>query len=325
MLDPQRRRALVALIGSLATDPPGPGDQRLSPPTSLVRRHLLAPLAYRAGWDRFRRDYVASSLLAELRQRHLDEVCAALTQAGIPVVLLKGAAYLGRIYRDPAERPMSDVDLLVPPAAHARAAQTLRRLGFWQVGSPRQSSRLHHAVGYKRKGISVDLHRSIMQPWRSRIDLDQLWRRKRAMPGLSGVHRLDPVDELVIHLAHIARHELLVPAINYVDAARLLAKVDRAAVQARARSFRLGRGVAAALAMTDVLTDPGRGLPGAEGQRAGALSRRLMPSVDEVLRYRLMWRPLQILRKAWFVDGPVELAGLVAVGVYDGLAHRFRP
>jgi hypothetical protein len=278
---------------------------------ALVRRHLLAPLAYRAGLERFRRDYIASSLLAELRARSLAEVGDAFAAARIPVALIKGAAYLGYLYADPAERPMSDVDLLVPPARHAEAERVLRRLGFWRVGSPRQQSRLHHAVGYKRKGASIDLHRSIIQPWRSRVDTGALW--QRVVPAAAGLWRLDPVDEAVIHLGHVARHELMVPLVNYVDAARLLQHVDRAAIVARAREFRLGRAVHAALAMTDAIT------------RDAPLDARVLPSVAEVVAYGPVWRPLQCLRKALLVEGPRELAGLVAVAAYDSVAHRLRP
>lgn len=321
MLTARQSQALAGLVRRLVAT--GDADDGASMaglddalPDPLVRRHFLAPLAYRAGIERFRRDHVASALVAELRARGLREVAGALASAGIPVALLKGVAYLGRVYADPAERPMSDIDLLVPAAAHDQAARVLRRLGFWRVGSPRQRSRLHHAVGYKRKGASIDLHRSIIQPWRSRVDVNDLWQRSVPVGddawGLSGLRRLDPVDELVIHLAHIARHELMVPAINYIDAARLLRRVDRAAVLARARGFRLGRAAAAALAMTDALT---------HGRR---LDRRVLPSVREVLAYQPVWRPLQCLRKALLVEGAPELAGLVAVGVYDGLAHRLR-
>jgi hypothetical protein len=328
VLDAQQSQALVALARLVAVPalPAMPAGAVLDGAAgdaldALIRRHMLAPLAYRAGVARFRRDYLASGLLAELRARCLREVGDALAAERIPVALIKGAAYAGRIYADPAERPMSDVDLLVPPALHARAERALRRLGFWRVGSPRQQSRLHHAVGYKRKGASIDLHRSIVQPWRSRIDVDALWRR--AVPGDDGLWRLDPVDEVVIHLGHVARHELMVPVINYVDAARLLQHVDRAAVEERARAFRLGRGVRAALAMTGAIAHDGQ--PEAVPAAARDVARRLLPSVEEVCAYGRVWRPLQCLRKALLVDGPRELVGLAAVAVYDGLAHRLRP
>jgi hypothetical protein len=328
VLDAQQSRALAALARLVAVpataardlDAPDAPDAAARVPAearpdaeidALIRRHLLAPLAYRAGLERFHRDYVASALLAELRAVVLGEVGDALADERIPVAVIKGAAYVGRIYEDPAERPMSDVDLLVPPDQHAQAERVLRWLGFWRVGSPRQQSRLHHAVGYKRKGASIDLHRSIVQPWRSRVDVEALWRR--AVPMAAGLWRLDPVDEVVIHLGHIARHELMVPVINYVDAARLLDRVDRVAVEQRAAAFRLGRGVRAALAMTDAIV---RGAP---------LAGRILPSMHEVFAYGRVWRPLQVLRKALLVDGPRELVGLAAVAVYDGVAHRLRP
>lgn len=285
-------------------------------PDDLVRRHFLAPLAYRAGVGRFRRDFIASSLMAELRERTLHQAVQALADRGIPVILLKGISYARQLYVDPAERPMSDLDLLVPPAAHAAAAAALARLGYWQAGSHRQRSRFHHAVAFKRRGAAIDLHRSMIQPLRSRIDVHALWRRAvDASEHGPGVRRLAPVDEAVIHLSHVARHELMVPLINYVDAARLLHRLsgDRGAVLARARQFRLERAARTAMAMTDAI------MSNAAGPRSP------MPPVREVLAYGPVWRPLQCLRKALLVDGPVELAGLAVIGAYGQLAHRLRP
>lgn len=320
MLTPPQHQALLRLARCLRDQTPArlPAAAADALPDALVRRHFLAPLAYRAGAQRFRDDFIASALLAELRERTSREVVAALTADGIPVILLKGISYARLVYADPAERPMSDVDLLVPPDMHEAAARVLRRLGYWVAGSHRQRSPLHHAVAFKRKGASIDLHRSMVQPLRSRIDLAGLWRRAVPATETDGkALRLDPVDEAVIHLGHIARHELLVPAINYVDAARLMRRVPRApdVVLARAREFRLGRGVRAALAMTHALT---RGGPDDVPPPAP------MPSVAEVLAYRPVWRPIQFLRKALLVEGPAELVGLAVVGTYGHLAHRLR-
>jgi hypothetical protein len=285
-------------------------------PDALVRKHLLAPLASRAGLARYRKDFIANALLAEVRERTLAQALAALSERAIPVILLKGISYAGSLYADPAERPMSDIDLLVPPAAHERAAQVLRRLGYWSAGSHRQASRMHHAVCFKRPGAAVDLHRSIMQPLRSRIDVQALWRRARpAAERNDGALRLEPVDEAVVHLAHAARHELRVPAINYIDAARLLARVPDSAVLARAREFRLGRAVGAAMAMTRALT------------RGAALRwptlMLALPGTREILAFGSIARPVQLVRKISLVEGPAELVGLFVAGLHGTLAHRF--
>jgi hypothetical protein len=67
---------------------------------ALVRQHLLAPLAYRQGRAEYKRDYIAAALHAERRQAFLDEAVAAL--GPIPAMRLKGIAYAGTIYPDPA-------------------------------------------------------------------------------------------------------------------------------------------------------------------------------------------------------------------------------
>lgn len=277
-----------------------------------VRRHLLGPLAYRAGEQRFRGDFVTSALMAERRDSLLVEVVQALEHEAIPVILLKGISYVGTIYDDPAERPMSDIDLMVPPPDHTRALGCLRRLGYWDAGSRMSGFGSHHAVAMKRRHASIDLHRSMIQPLRSRLDIDDLWRRARpAEERTDASLRLAPVDELVLHLIHIARHELMVPLINYVDAVRLLDRLPggREPVVDRAAEFRMARGVRAALAMTDAVW---AGRP---------FDSRVLPGVAEVIRGDAVWRPLQMARKARLVDGPRELFGLVAIGLYE----RFAP
>jgi hypothetical protein len=316
---------LVRHVGQPAVDPQRPASALPDVPAAvlahvpdvLVRKHLLAPLASRSGLARYRKDFIASALLAELRERTLAEVVAALSERAIPVILLKGISYAATIYADPAERPMSDIDLMVPPAAHDRAAHALRRLGYWAAGSHRQASRMHHAVCFRRRDVAIDLHRSMVQPLRSRIDIQGLWRRARpAAERSDGSMRLEPVDEAVVHLAHTARHELRVPAINYIDAARLMARVSGSAVLARAREFRLGRAVGAAMAMTRALT---RG----SALRWPALMS-VLPDPGEILAFGPIARPVQLARKISLVEGPAELLGLVAAGLHGNLAHRFR-
>ena len=66
-----------------------------------------------------------------LRLRHeLGRVIEALRQSGIPALALKGIVLAYAVYPDASLRPMSDLDLLVPPAKRERALQVLQELGF---------------------------------------------------------------------------------------------------------------------------------------------------------------------------------------------------
>lgn len=72
----------------------------------------------------------------EVARRHqrfaalVPEVLGSLREAGVPVVALKGAVLSGHtgeaaVWLPPATRPMSDVDLMVPPSARRAAAAVL--------------------------------------------------------------------------------------------------------------------------------------------------------------------------------------------------------
>lgn len=58
------------------------------------------------------------------------EVVGALVESGVPVVVLKGGNTAHSYFPDPATRPSSDLDLLVPSDFSAQAEVALARLGF---------------------------------------------------------------------------------------------------------------------------------------------------------------------------------------------------
>ncbi len=74
------------------------------------------------------------SLLAVARSLLLDReaasVVAHLQQAGVPSILLKGAAIATWLYNDGSPRPYCDVDILVSPSHMDRALEALGRLGY---------------------------------------------------------------------------------------------------------------------------------------------------------------------------------------------------
>jgi hypothetical protein len=78
----------------------------------------------------------------QVRMRVLGDILSAYDAAGIPVLVLKGAALAHIVYPDISLRPMSDLDLLVPASEAHRAQQILAELGF-EV-PPLSDSMLHH-------------------------------------------------------------------------------------------------------------------------------------------------------------------------------------
>lgn len=296
--------AMRRFVADVMSDrPSAPGAE--APPLPLLQIAHMAPLAYKRGYKQFQGDYAATLIVAGRRAQVLAEVVTAFTRRGIAIAPIKGAAFLGTIYPDPAERPMNDIDVLVPVPQIPDAMRTMLDIGFERTGFARKLSGFYHAVVFIRGEVMFELHRNIVQAYRTRMNLDEIWRRAARQP--SGAHRLDPVDELLFAALHIARHELAAHAINYVDIQRLWARLDpraRAEAHARAREWRITRSFETVLAMTDMLARGERGTP------AGGVAARFLPSTDDILLGTRPTRARQIAQKLWLTEGTRERLGL---------------
>jgi hypothetical protein len=148
---------------------------------------------------------------ASLRQRYLQgrmiDALRVLSDASIPVVLLKGAALVQTTYRSVLDRPMSDVDLLVRPE-QAEAAQALLCGAGWMQHYDREFdgfyATMHHLpplIDSRAPSLTVglEIHTAIIQRDRDPFDFsaERIWAAATAAPGLpagtlvpSVVHRL---------------------------------------------------------------------------------------------------------------------------------------
>lgn len=133
--------------------------QRLAP---LFYRHVRAagadlPEEIRLGLQALTLRHAAAS---GVRTSVLKDLLCAARSAGIPLILLKGAATAHLAYPEPALRPMRDLDVLVQPADLPVLYPVLDRMGF--VTPVSQSSlmisdkHLPHAE-LKRGGLTVTL------------------------------------------------------------------------------------------------------------------------------------------------------------------------
>ncbi len=292
-------QALLEFVGWLLRE-----DQKALPSSVQVelsivrmREHRLASLAYRIDADRFRDDFIRDALAADLWKQGLDEVLEAFDRSGIQACRLKGCAYFLELYADPAERPMGDLDILVRPEQFSDAKKVLEDLGFTTRGDKNFTlAPSHHAVTLDRHPITVDLHRNMMQEGRSRINLAGIWDRAD-----TGNHRPEALDEIVLHICHVIRSELMVPLVTFVDLSLLLRNgPKRDAVLARCDAFRVGRGARIVLATLDLLS-VGQG---------GRSAPYPFPSAEELVHLPQLPRVRQLLVKALLVEGPRELTAL---------------
>jgi len=189
--------------------------------TAVGDEHRLLPLV---GWNLARAGLQADDepdlarLLglvrrtwAQNQQRFhaLATLDADLREAGIPTILLKGAALASSAYPSTGLRPMEDVDVLVRPRDRDRAITLLHEEGFSIADrTVREPANELGAIGPAAlNGIEIDLH------WRMNQHLalpddhpadHEVWSRARAidLPGGAPAQGLAGADELLVTLVH---------------------------------------------------------------------------------------------------------------------------
>lgn len=155
---------------------------------------------------------------------------ALLSEAGIPGLLMKGAA---RVVAQPTsahERLIRDVDVLVPLGREKRALDVLCNAG-WTLREPpwavqaRAASPVagHHAWTLEKGRGEIDLHHFSNHLNRLTGDDDGLWRRAATVRWRGAtVHLPSPADALVLAVTHGVRWSRDGAADWTVDAASLV-------------------------------------------------------------------------------------------------------
>src|SRR5262245_25036990 len=185
------------------------GEQRLLPllQSNLTRFGIEDPLI-----DKFRgirRYFWVRNLKA---MAFAQRVFASLDQAGVPFIVLKGAALIACYLADRSLRPMNDIDILVPENRLADAIAVLTAMNLHPQGiSPRYLMRSRfrrYTPGCEFVGPdqNIDLHwKALHLDLRPEAD-DRFWQAHR-QTSLDGtpIRVLDPAHQLIHICAHAAQ------------------------------------------------------------------------------------------------------------------------
>ncbi|NJL75199.1 MAG: nucleotidyltransferase family protein, partial [Saprospiraceae bacterium] len=120
----------------------------------------------------------------QTRVREVAGILRKMAEAGLPVMLLKGAALLDGYYKDYGSRPMADVDLLVP---EQRAGERWNGSGSGgylplrhSAEAIRRSLRYNHALHLRKEGaVDIDLHWFMQHDGMSPGADDAVWERSK--------------------------------------------------------------------------------------------------------------------------------------------------
>ncbi len=183
--------------------------------TPLLHHLLHGTTAY-SSWPVATRDTLARELRMQialdlLQEQELIAVLAALAAAGVRPLLLKGTPLAYTHYPLSALRPRCDTDLLVEPAARARAERVLEQMGYRRFSA---FAGVTYQWEYRKRGHPVDhildVHWRInnSQAFAQALSHAELLDRAVPVPRLGVAARtLYPPHALLLALMHRAAHE----------------------------------------------------------------------------------------------------------------------
>lgn len=138
-----------------------------------------------------------------------------LAAAGVPVIVLKGAALAEAVYRDLSLRPMGDVDVLVRRDDLATTTRLLEELGYAPMRAethPGELAEHENELAFCKRGrvpAYIDVHWTLFDSpyYQTRIGMDWFWDTAQPVT-IAGVPALMLGPEaLLIHLCgHLALH-----------------------------------------------------------------------------------------------------------------------
>jgi hypothetical protein len=187
----RRLRLLARLAASLDA------AEVLAQVPAPVRRHLIAE-------QRLSRWRTTAMVWA------LDRVGATLADRPYPLVLLKGAAYIGQDLSIAAGRLPADVDILIPRAHLGDAQGQLVSAGWRELDLDEHDRRYYHEWSHEvppmrhpLHRVELDLHHNILPPVaRTHVDAGLLLARLQPSkwPAWQVLH---PVDQVLHSAAHL--------------------------------------------------------------------------------------------------------------------------
>ncbi len=144
---------------------------------------------------------------------------------GISIIVLKGPALIGRIYKDSGLRTMSDLDILCSRDDLQRIVKIGRDMGYQMTAAGDGPASTHHVAIYQAaSGVTLECHFMPYEVIQDHARFMQLaWGRKEWIDvGDFHFPALCLEMELLFNIAHLIQHQFDASLKHYLDIAGLL-------------------------------------------------------------------------------------------------------
>ena len=169
--------------------------------------------------------YFGNFLRNEVHFELLRTLLAKCEKEGIPIIVLKGPALIGRIYKDPALRTLSDLDILCSPVDLRRIVTIARYMGCTMMDVGDDPAAAHHlSMVQAISGTILEFHFMPYEAIQDHERFMQLAWDRREWIDMGNFHC--PVlcleMELLFNIAHLVQHQFDVSLKHYLDIAGIL-------------------------------------------------------------------------------------------------------
>lgn len=243
------------------------------------------------------------------------ELLDAAETAGLPLMPYKGVFLADALYPDPGMRPMSDVDLLVPPSAVEAVDALVTGLGFERNYADRlrfSSEHAHDRSYTDRRGgdLVIEVHHRLFHELGGDASVEPLFARAITVETLGRPRRVPSWDDHLFAVAVHAATHAFGDHPTWIFDVMLLAEraggISGAADEAARR--RLSVAFSAAMAIAQPLVPGLASSTPATGLRAQLLARVL--GGEPLSRAPERWRSLLV--RALLTDDPLDAVRAVA-------------
>ncbi|UCI07703.1 nucleotidyltransferase family protein [Mesorhizobium sp. B1-1-8] len=209
-----------------------------------------------------------------LLQYHGDRIMKALAAKGVPARIVKGPVFARKLYRNSADRPFTDIDILVDPASIGDANQVIAGCGFELASDEAESHELQEFKWLEKENSSlmIELHGNLVHDTGMRRRLSLGFRELRAIDGGETDTPAALLTIAIVHAAGGHKFHRLQLCVDVLQGVRALQ-----APGAEARLLEAARMTGIELELATVLNVTGR-LFGAP--RAIELADRIKPDLS---------------------------------------------
>ncbi|WP_245432945.1 nucleotidyltransferase family protein [Mesorhizobium sp. WSM3866] len=138
-----------------------------------------------------------------LLQYHGDRIMKALAAKGVAARIVKGPVFARKLYRHAADRPFTDIDILVDPASIGEANNVIAECGFKLASGEAESHELQEFKWLEKENSSllIELHGNLVHDtgMRRRLSLGF-----RELQIIDGGEADTPASLLTIAIVHAA-------------------------------------------------------------------------------------------------------------------------